>query len=168
VEDEHVERPLVAWRGNRQRAVMTSEERVGGGAAAVVLRTARELAQHPARRLVALGRGDPRRKVRRRPAVDRPRIRVQSDRRYDELATWMGADSGIRTRTERGRAEIVDVRGKAQSEVPEGKDRGDAETPVRSRPIPKRPGRWTTSVPVGSGTAPSSEPIAEPSDMAAE
>ena len=107
---------------------MSSEERVGGGAAAVVLRTARELAQHPTRWLVALGRGDPRRKVRRGSAVDRARTRVQGGRGDDELPTRIGADRGVRTRTERRRAEIVDVRGKAQSEVADGENRGDAET----------------------------------------
>src|SRR6267378_4082771 len=43
VKDQDVRRSLVPGRGDRQRAVVTSEEGVRGGAATVVLRAAREL-----------------------------------------------------------------------------------------------------------------------------
>ena len=109
---------------------MTSDEGVRRGAAAIVLRAARELAKHAAHRPVALGRGDQRGEVRRGSAVDRTRLRVEGDGRYDELPALVGADRRIRARTERRRAEIVDVRGKAHAEIPERKDRRDAEAPL--------------------------------------
>ena len=127
MEDQDLGRSFVSWRGDGQRAVVAPQEGVRGRAAPVVLRAARELPQHSAGRLIALRRRDPRREVRRRPAVDGGRLRVQGERGNHELAIGVGADRGIRARPEWRRAEVIDVRGEAHAQVADRKDRGDPE-----------------------------------------
>ena len=77
---QHLRRSLVPRRGDRQRAIVTTQECVRGGAAAIVLRAARELPEHAVRWVVALCCGDPREKIGCGSAVGRAGVRIERDR----------------------------------------------------------------------------------------
>jgi hypothetical protein len=99
VQDEDLHRSLVPRCGDRERAVVTPDEGVGGGAASIVLRATRELAEHAARGMIALRRGDPRGQIRLLPAVGRGDIGRQRDARDHELPVRVRTDSGVAARS---------------------------------------------------------------------
>src|SRR5205823_7042102 len=114
---------------DRQRAIVTAQECVRCGAAAIVLRAARELPEHSARWVVALCRGDPREKIGCGPAVGCAGVRIERDRRDDELTVGVGADRCVRARLQGWCGEVLLICGKGHAQIADRDDRTHTEPP---------------------------------------
>src|SRR5207247_62939 len=110
-------------------AIVTTQERVRGGAAAIVLRAACELPEHSARWVVALRGGDPREKVGCGPAVGLACVRIQRDRRDDEFTVGVGADRCVRARLQGWCGEVLLICGKGHAQIADRDDRTHTEPP---------------------------------------
>src|SRR6267143_5073786 len=119
-------RSFICGRGDRERAVLQVKERVRRGAAAVLLRAARELFDEPIRRMLAERRVQSCLQIRRIYAT----CRFDDHTGDDEIAARIGSDSGIGAGRQRGGPRILRIRRKTDAEIAERKDRADRQAAI--------------------------------------
>ena len=130
-ERDDLRRSFIRGRRDRERAVLHVKERVRRGAAAILLRAARELFDDPIRRIFAERRVQSCLQVR----CIRASRRFDDHSGDDEIAVRIGSDGGISAGHQRDGARILRIRRNTDAEIAERKDRADrqAATTERSR-----------------------------------